>query len=198
MASNTRLGLLPGILLWIALVIATAVPLAAALMSPLLEWRSPVYILAGFSGVLALCLLLYQPLLARGFVPGFQAARGRTLHRWVGAALIVSVIVHVAGLWITSPPDVVDALLFVSATPFSVWGVIAMWALFASGCLAALRLRVRIRPRHWRLIHKALAFVIVTGSIVHAWMIEGTMEVWSKSVLCMLIGLVSGVAFFYR
>ena len=33
--------------------------------------------------------------------------------------MAVAVVIHVAGLWITSPPDMIDALLFTSPTPFS-------------------------------------------------------------------------------
>ena len=43
-------GLARAILIWVALAAAIGVPLAAAAMSPLLEWRSAVYIAAGFAG----------------------------------------------------------------------------------------------------------------------------------------------------
>ena len=176
-----------GVLIWIGLAIAVAVPIVAAAMSPLLEWREPVYIAAGFAGVIAMSLMLFQAMLAAGYLPGLAGLRGRLAHRWVGSALVLLVIIHVAGLWITSPPDVIDAMLFVSPTPFSVWGVIAMWALFATACLAALRLRLRLRPRIWRLTHGTLAVVIVSGSVVHAMLIDGTMESLSKLMLCALV-----------
>ncbi|MEX3007998.1 ferric reductase-like transmembrane domain-containing protein [Hoeflea sp. TYP-13] len=174
-------------LIWAALAIAVAVPVAAAASSPLLAWRDPVYIAAGLAGVIAMALLLFQPLLAGGYLPGLSAYRGRRLHRWIGSALVAAVLIHVAALWITSPPDVVDALLFRSPTPFSAWGVIAMWALFAAALAGALRRRLRVRPRTWRLIHTSLALVIVVGSVVHAVLIEGTMETVSKVVLCTLV-----------
>ena len=103
------------------------------------------------------------------------------------ALLVVAVVIHVGGLWITSPPDVIDALLFASPTPFSVWGVIAMWAIFAVALLAALRRRLRLRPRTWRIGHSFLAVVIVVGSVVHGILIEGTMETISKAALCGLV-----------
>lgn len=156
-------------------------------MSPLLAWRDPVYIAAGFAGVLAMAALLVQPLLAAGYLPGLEGARGRRAHRWIGGVLVVAVVAHVVGLWITSPPDVVDALLFRSPTPFSVWGVIAMWAVFATALLAAFRRRLKLRPRSWRHAHMSLALVLVVGSIVHALLIEGTMETISKSVLCAMV-----------
>src|SRR6185312_6233977 len=96
-------------LIWAALAAAICVPIAAAAASPLLEWRDPVYILAGFAGIVALGLLLVQPLLAGGYLPGLPALCGRRTHRWIGGALVVAIMVHVGGLWIASPPDMIDA-----------------------------------------------------------------------------------------
>ncbi len=174
------------IAIWAALAAALAVPLAVAATSPLLAWREPVYIAAGFAGVIALGLLLVQPLLAAGYLPGLRARRGRRVHGWVGAGLVVAVALHVGGLWITSPPDVVDALLFRSPTPFSAWGVIAMWAVLGAALLAALRPRLGLRPTVWRLAHTGLALLIVLGTVIHAMLIEGTMGAVSKAVLCAL------------
>lgn len=174
-------------LIWAAVAAATAVPIAAAATSPLLAWRDPVYIAAGFAGVIALGLMLVQPLLIGGYLPGLSAHRGRRVHLWIGGVLVVAVVIHVGGLWITSPPDVIDALLFASPTPFSAWGVIAMWAIFAVALLASLRRRLRLRPRTWRIGHTFLAVVIVVGSVVHGILIEGTMETVSKAALCALV-----------
>lgn len=169
-------------LIWAGLAAATLLPMAVAATSPLLAWRDPVYIGAAFAGVLGLALILLQPLLIRGLLPGLP---GRRVHRGVGVALVVMVVAHVAGLWWTSPPDVIDALLLDSPTPFSIWGVVAMWAVFAAAGLAALRRRLRVRA--WRLGHSALAVVIVVGTVVHALLIEGTMGVVTKAVLCALV-----------
>jgi predicted ferric reductase len=81
----------------------------------------------------------------------------------------------------------IDALTFSSPTPFSPWGVIAMWAIFAVALLAVLRRRLGLRPRTWRLAHMLLAIVIVVGSVVHGILIEGAMETVSKAVLCALV-----------
>ena len=174
-------------LIWGALATAVCVPIAAAAASPLLAWRGPVYILAGFAGIILLGLVLVQPLLIGGYLPGLPARLGRRVHHWTGAALVVAVVIHVAGLWITSPPDMIDALFFSSPTPFSPWGVIAMWAIFAVALLAALRRRLGLRPRTWRIAHTLLAIVIVAGSVVHGILIEGTMETVSKAALCALV-----------
>ena len=175
------------ILIWIGLAAAVGGPIAAVAASPLLAWRDAVYILAGFAGVVALGAMLFQPLLIGGYLPGLSARIGRRAHHWIGGALVVAVVIHVGGLWITSPPDMIDALLFASPTPFSPWGVIAMWAIFSVALLAALRRRLGLRPRTWRIAHMLLAIVIVAGSVVHGLLIEGTMETVSKAALCALV-----------
>lgn len=172
-------------LIWAVLAIAVGVPIAAAAASPLLAWRDPIYITAGFAGIIALGLVLIQPLLIGGYLPGLPAYRGRRVHHWIAGALVAAVVIHVVGLWITSPPDMIDALLFVSPTPFSPFGVIAMWAIFAVAVIAAFR--HRLSRRAWRLVHMALAAIIVAGGIVHCLLIEGTMETASKAVLCALV-----------
>jgi len=170
--------------IWAALTLVLLSPIALAAMSPYLAWRDPIYIAAGFAGIFAMSLLALQPMLASGYLPGVGTYRQRQSHRWIGGTLLLAIVLHVGGLWITSPPDVIDALLFRSPTPFSIWGVIAMWALFTSAVITAMRSTIGLF--HWRRFHKALAIVIVLGSVVHAVLIEGTMEVISKFVICAL------------
>lgn len=176
-------------LIWGGLALALLVPLAAAALSPLLAWRDPIYIVAGFAGVIGLGLMLVQPLLALGLLPGLSAPRARLLHGWVGASLLTAVLIHVVGLWITSPPDVIDALTFTSPTPFSLWGVLAMWGIFATAALAASWRRLHLHPRLWRRAHLSLAVLITGGTIAHALLIDGTMELLTKLALCLAVGL---------
>lgn len=171
---------------WPLLALAVTVPIVVAALSPLLEWRDPVYVMAGFAGVIAMALLLVQPLLVMGCLSGLHGPRGRKMHRWIGGGLLMAVIVHVVGLWITSPPDVVDALLFRSPTPFSVWGVVALWAVLATALLGIFRRKLRRNIILWRFAHSALAMVVVAGSVIHAMQIEGTMGTVSKAILCAL------------
>lgn len=171
-------------LIWIALALAIGVPIALAAGSEQLTWRGPVYILAGFAGIIALGLVLAQPLLIGGYLPGLSAYRGRRAHHWIGGTLALAVVIHVAGLWITSPPDMIDALTYTSPTPFSPFGVTAMWAIFIVALLALLRRRLGLRLRTWRIVHIPLAIVIVAGSVAHCLLIEGTMETISKAALC--------------
>jgi MFS family permease len=179
------------VLIWAGVAAAIGIPIAASMASPLLAWRGPIYIAAGLAGIVALGALLVQPLLISGDLPGLSAHAARRVHRWVGGTLVVAVVIHVAGLWITSPPDMIDALLFASPTPFSPWGVIAMWAIFAVALLATLRRRLGLRLRTWRISHMLLAMVIVIGSVVHGMLIEGTMETLSKAALCALVVVAS-------
>ena len=171
-------------LIWAMLAAAIGVPIALAATSPYLQWRDAIYIGAGFAGIVGLGLLLVQPLLIAGSLPGLSAFRARRVHHWIGGALVVAIILHVAGLWITSPPDMLDALLFRSPTLFSPFGVVAMWAIFITALLAFFRRRLQLRT--WRIIHLSLASVIAGGSIIHAMLIDGAMETISKAALCAL------------
>ena len=180
------------IAVWAALILVIGIPIAAAAFSPQLAWRQPPYIIAGFAGIVALAILLVQPLLIGGYLQGLGIVQSRRTHRWLGGLLVVAILIHVGGLWITSAPDVVDALLFRSPTPFSIWGVVAMWAVFVTAVIAACRHRFRFRPHTWRIIHASLAVVIVVGTVVHAVLIQGTMETFSKFALCGL-AIVAGM-----
>lgn len=171
--------------IWGAGACVLMVPFALATQSPLLQWRDAPYVVAGFAGILAMTVMVFQPLLAVTDLPGVSRQRARRVHRWVGLWVLALVGAHVAGLWLTSPPDVIDVLLFRSPTPFSVWGVLAMWALALSAGLAAMG--PPLRPRLWRILHTALFLVIMVGTVVHVLLIEGTMETVSKSVLCVVL-----------
>lgn len=178
--------------IWVGLGGALAIPLALAALSPLLAWRDPVYIIAGLAGVVALGLLLVQPFLILGVLPGLRGAGARRAHRVVGAGLFAAVVVHVGGLWLTSPPDVVDALTFTSPTPFSPFGVVAMWAVFGAALVAVMRRR--LRRLTWLRAHGALIATIVVCTIVHALLIEGTMEEKSKIALSVLVAFATSAA----
>lgn len=175
--------------IWIALGAVLIWAMAVAATSPLLAWRGPVYILGGITGVIGLALLVVQPALIATVPPGPFARRARGLHRLSGVLLLGAVTLHVGGLWITSPPDVVDVLLLRSPTPFGLWGAVAMWAVFATALIAFLRRR--FRPKVWRAAHGVLAAVSVGASVLHALLIEGTMGTASKGALCALSALLT-------
>lgn len=175
------------VLIWSMLIAALAFPLFISLTSPLLAWRDPIYIIAGFAGVLGLAILLLQPLLIGGYLPIFRPRDGRKAHMWLGCLLLAAIIIHVGGLYLTSPPDVIDALLLRSPTAFSIWGVVAMAAVFITALLVFFRRSLRLNPLIWRKVHVSLAIVIVVGTIVHAWLIDGTMGTISKAILCAMV-----------
>ncbi|MEO1562930.1 MAG: ferric reductase-like transmembrane domain-containing protein [Pseudomonadota bacterium] len=174
-------------LIWLALFAVCAVPVALAISSPLLQWREPIYIAAGLAGVLTLPLLVMQPLFAARVLPDLPPRACLLAHRTVALLLLIAICVHVAGLWITSPPDVIDALLFVSPTPFSLWGVIAMWAGVVTLGLAAFWRQFGIARQNWKALHAALAVIIAAGATAHALLIDGTMEPISKWLICGLV-----------
>jgi predicted ferric reductase len=61
-----------------------------------------------------------------------------------------------------------------------------MWAVFAVALLAALRRRLGLRLRTWRIAHMLLAIVIVAGSVIHGILIEG-MDAVSKAAVSALV-----------
>lgn len=184
--------------LWLLVSAAIIIPLGIATTSPLLEWREPVYIISGFAGILAMSLMLLQPLLMARKAMGLSARKAGQFHLWSGMALVSLIVIHVGGLWITTPPDVIDALLFASPTQFSVWGVVAMWAIFAAAFLASTWRIFNFNPKGWRMAHTLLVSVCVIGTVVHAYLIEGTMETVSKVILCALVLVATAKAVFDR
>lgn len=167
--------------------IFVGVPVIVAALSPLHAYRSPSYVAASLTGVLGLGVLLIQPLLMTNWLAGVSLARLRRWHQRSGAVLVVLVAIHLGGLLIASPPDAIDALLLRSPTPFSVWGVTAMWALVLSALLVTLRRKMRLNPTTWSAIHNGLALVVVLGTVIHAIQIEGTMGTFSKWALCLAV-----------
>jgi predicted ferric reductase len=108
--------------------------------------------------------------------------------------IILAVALHVGGLYVTSPPDTIDALLLVSPTPFSVYGVTAMWGVVATAILVLFRRWLGQRYPVWRLIHNGLAAIVVVATVIHALQIEGAMEPGSKWMLCIAVVAATGVA----
>lgn len=166
-------------------------PIIVAAFSPYLVFRDATYIIAGFAGIICLSLFVLQPLLStRLLTPNPIVAR--RLHRVVGIALLILVIIHVVGLYFTSPPDVIDALVFRAPTLFSVFGVIALWGIFLTAFIAFAR---RYLPAAaWRIAHQLLSTLVVFATIIHAVQIDGAMEVitkWGISIIALTTTVIS-------
>ena len=184
----------PAVLGWGGVAAVMIAPVVIAAFSPYLESRSVPYIVGGFAGIVGLSLLFLQPLLPAGYLAGSKGPAGRRWHRWVGLAIVLAVALHVGGLYVTSPPDTIDALLLVSPTPFSVYGVTAMWGVVATAILVLFRRWLGQRYPVWRLIHNGLAAIVVVATVIHALQIEGAMEPGSKWMLCIAVVAATGVA----
>ncbi len=170
------------VLAWVAAAVVAAWPIGAALASPLLPSRDLIWVVGGMAGVVALSLLLVQPLLAIEVGTG-AARRWRRWHGAVGLLIGAAIVLHVGALYATSPDDITDALLLVAPTPFSLYGVIGLWATVVTIALALARRILRLPFRPWRMVHSLLALVIVAASASHAWMIDGAMEGLSKTIV---------------
>lgn len=180
--------------IWVVLIALVIVPLLIASTSPYLASRDTAYIVAGFAGIVALGLFLLQPLFAAGYLRGVSPAQARKWHRRIGAAISICVVLHIAGLYLTSPPDTIDALLLASPTPFSIFGVVAMWGIIITVFLVVARKRLRLRYPAWQVTHKALAFIMVLSTVIHALQIDGTMGLVSKWVLCVAVLMAAVIA----
>nr|WP_244327628.1 ferric reductase-like transmembrane domain-containing protein [Roseibium sp. RKSG952] len=167
---------LAAIAIWTVLAVVMAGPVGLAATSPYLAYRDVFYITGGFAGIVVLSLLVVQPLLAGRLLPGVRSSIARRWHRRIGAIVVFGVLLHVGGLYIASPQDTLDALLLVSPTPFSIYGVAALLAVIVTAVLAIMRQKLGLRYTIWRLLHNALAIVIVVATVIHAVQIEGAME----------------------
>ncbi len=181
---------IPSWLIWIAVLAIMLGPVLIAAASPYLAYRNAAYIAGGFAGIVGLALFVIQPMLAVGFLPGVRAARSRRWHRWLGSAIVACVGLHILGLYLTSAQDTLDAMLLVAPTPFSVYGVVALWGIVLTGLLAIFRRR--LRPSLWSVIHNAVVLVVVIATIIHALLIEGAMEPFSKWLLCLAVLVSTG------
>ncbi|MBX9451546.1 MAG: ferric reductase-like transmembrane domain-containing protein [Mesorhizobium sp.] len=168
-------------------------PIMIAAASPFLAYRNATYIAGGFAGIICLALFVIQPLLAAGYLPGSHVLQQRRWHRWAGSAIIACVLLHVGLLFVTSPVDTLDALLLVAPTPFSIYGVAAMWGVALTALLVALRRRLGLRYPIWHFIHNGVALMVVIATVIHAVQIEGAMGTLSKWALCIVALLATGL-----
>lgn len=175
------------------------VPLLLSALSPLQTTRDVLWITGSLAGVASMSLLFLQPLwlLASSFT---RYTRARHWHRWGGVAIVAAVLLHVGALYVTSPPDVLDALLFVSPTPFSVYGVTGLIAVLLLAVLSAWRMAGGRNTARWRMAHGMLGMVVVVLGGVHAWLIDGTMSPASKLILALaaLVTMLVGMRRFVR
>ncbi|MGO4665442.1 ferric reductase-like transmembrane domain-containing protein [Bosea sp. 2RAB26] len=169
---------------WFLVAAIAAAPVIAAGLSPLLGGRELLWLTGGMAGVVALSLLFVQPLLMAAAPPLLAARDGIRWHRLCGIAIVAAVALHVGALYAYSPEDVTDTLLLVAPTPFSVYGVISLWCLVLTAVLAATRRAMRLDFRLWRILHSILAVSVVGAGAIHAILIEGAMEEYSKLAIC--------------
>lgn len=176
-------------LIWLGLLVVMTLPVAMATRSPYLPFRSSIYVLAGFAGIICLSIFVLQPLLSTNHLP-LHPIQTRRLHRIVGTSVLILAIMHVAGLYLTSPPDVIDALLLRAPTLFSVFGVVAMWGIILTVLIAKLR---RTLPANiWRATHRTLSTLVIFATLIHALQIQGMMEPITKWIISIAVLLSIG------
>lgn len=179
---------------WFVLLVVVLGPIVVALASPLQDSREFIYVVGGIAGVVALSLLLVQPLLAMGYLSGVNAARQRRWHANSGTLLVAAIALHIGALYITSPDDIADALLLRSATSFSIYGVIGLTGVALLATLVLARHRIGISYNRWKTLHVVIAIIVVIASVVHTLWIQGAMGLVSKWVLCATVLIATGFA----
>jgi len=182
-----RPAILRTALVWSLLAVCVLAPVAIAAANPLQESRDAFWIAGGLAGVVALALMLAQPLLAAGMLPAPPLPTARRWHRVLGFGVASLIVLHVVGLYLSSPEDIADALMLVAPTPFSVYGVLGLVGILLTIVLVAARSRLALRYAVWRLVHNGLALIVVAASVAHALLIEGAMGAVSKAALCALV-----------
>ena len=165
------------------MIAATVAPIALATTSLHLAYRGPLYIAAGFAGIVAMSLFVLQPLLACPVRALIAPATARRWHRIIGGSILILILAHAVGLYFVSPPDTIDASLLRAPTWFSLFGVVALWGAVLTALLAMTRLKLPMRPRSWKRLHQSIASIVVIATALHAIQIEGAMEVMSKPLL---------------
>lgn len=180
------------IAIWVALTIVISGPVLIAANSPYLAYRDTAYIIGGFAGIIGLSLLLIQLLLAAGYLPGAELTTKRQWRRWVGSAIVACLFLHVGGLYITSPPDTLDALPLVSP------GLFRLRSAGDAGDRADCGPRHSASPFGIALCDVAscpnsLSAIVVAATVTHALQIEGAMGIVSKWGLCLAVIAATGV-----
>jgi hypothetical protein len=158
-------------------------PAAAALASPLQVGRDAGWVLGAVAGAVALSLLAVQAALPTPWLDGVLARPWSALHRAVGLAVAAVVLAHMAGLYLSSPDDVRDALLLRAPT-YSRLGVLSAWTVGLSIALALARRRLGLTYSDWQILHSALAVAIVTTAVGHTVMIRGTLDGPAELLAC--------------
>jgi len=98
-------------LIWAALVGVVCVPIALASTSSLLEWRGPIYILAGFSDISGLGLLLFQPLLREYWLRDLQGGKFDSVEALAASVKLHPKVVRKELRYAFLAPSITEAIL---------------------------------------------------------------------------------------
>jgi 3-phenylpropionate/trans-cinnamate dioxygenase ferredoxin reductase subunit len=176
---------------WLAFFAAVFVaPVVARLATTGAEpvWRQ----LADITGLLALSGLVCAAVLpsrVRSLTRAFGIEDVLDVHRFVGVAAGVLVLVHLACIVAMNPAQV--ALLDPALNgPPAKAASIATGALVMLVALAAVRRRLNQRYEVWRWMHVLLAIATLAGSALHVYWLDHLLEVRSMQLIFVLLALV--------
>ena len=116
-------------------------------------------------------------------------------HRAIALTAGVLVLLHVALVVVADPSG--PAVLDLRSAPPRVWaGSTATFALLGLVVLAVSRRRRRPRYEGWRLVHIALATVVVLGTALHVWWLhhlvtDAVMALWFATLALLLLAVLA-------
>ncbi len=116
-------------------------------------------------------------------------------HRAIALTAAVLVLLHVALVVVADPSG--PAVLDLRSAPPRVWaGSTATLALLGLVVLAVSRRRRRPRYEGWRLVHIALATVVVLGTALHVWWLhhlvtDAVMALWFATLALLLLAVLA-------
>src|SRR3712207_5209925 len=155
-------------------------------------WRQ----LADITGLLALSALVCAAILpsrVRSLTRAFGIEGVLDVHRFLGTATGVLVLLHLACV-VAADPAKVALLDFAAAGPAPRAATISTLALCALIVLAVLRGRSKSSYEHWRWLHIALAATVVGAGALHVWWLDQLVtEPGMEAVFALMAGLLLAV-----
>jgi predicted ferric reductase len=176
------------------LVAPVVVRLATTTAEPM--WRQ----LADITGLLALSGLVCAAVLpsrVRSITRAFGIEDVLDVHRFVGVAAAVLVLIHLACILAMNPAQVALLDWALNGPPAKAASV-ATGALVMLVVLAVIRRRLNQRYEVWRWMHVLLAITVLVGSGLHVYLLGHLVAVRSMEMILLLMGLAVGAVLAHR
>jgi predicted ferric reductase len=170
------------------------VRLATTTSEPMWRQLSDITGLLALSGLICAAVL---PSRVRSITRAFGIEDVLDVHRFVGGAAGVLVLVHLACIVAMNPAQVALLDWALNGPPAKAASV-ATGALVMLVTFAALRRRLNQRYEVWRWMHVLLAVTVLVGSGLHVYLLGHMVQVRSMEMVLLLMGLAVGAVLAHR